>query len=164
MTAAPPRMPSLPLPPQSPLGSTTIGLIYVNPEGPMGEPDPQRSAPQIRDVFGRMVGRGPEGWGGGLDRFQDRGQASTLGPSAEKEPWRDAGTVVGTRTSHLLLAVLGLCATWRCRASLPPPRCQGMNDAETVALIGGGHAFGKAHGGCGLGGVGPIRCMVQAPR
>ena len=77
-----------------PLGQDTLGLIYVNPQGPMGEPDLAGAAAHVRDVFGRMDWSGRElvALIGGGHTFGKSHGASTASPGDPPEtcpfaPW-----------------------------------------------------------------------------
>jgi len=81
---------------ENPLAAVQMGLIYVNPEGVNGQPDPQKTADQIRETFARMAMNDEEtvaltAGGHTVGKTHGNGNAANLGPSPEGAPLEDQG-------------------------------------------------------------------------
>ncbi|MGA0562078.1 catalase/peroxidase HPI [Ancylobacter sp. VNQ12] len=81
---------------ENPLAAVQMGLIYVNPEGVNGKPDPMRTAAQVRETFKRMAMNDEEtvaltAGGHTVGKTHGNGDAKALGPNPEAAPLEDQG-------------------------------------------------------------------------
>ena len=112
-----------------PLGAVQMGLIYVNPEGPNGNPDPLAAARDIRETFCRMAMNDEETVAliaGGHTLRQDarRGRSPTLvGPEPEAAPLAGDGPRLDEAATAAARAATPSPAAWR--APGRPPRRRG---------------------------------------